>query len=375
MTTQDDFTAQAAQAAALAAVVARMRKLQAMRDDEGASEAERELAGAHFQRLKLANNVTTAMLEAADGSASGAAKRAKTVVEGVGRYEWQVNLMQSVATANYCAVTTLYREAPNKNGWGSRRVKAGFALFGREENVVATEVLFDYLRQTTERLARDYVGGDRHRMLSREATSYKEGCGGRLANRVLSRHREGVAAEAAKHAAPSDGRAVALVVEDWAEAERCANEDFRLGLPQGTTARRTWLSKLESRAWRAGAKALEALELRDVTDATLLTQVVRAAVEAEVGAAGLEGKELDRLLDYAVTYPVRDHITDAERRANPKKAPKEPTYRAWRGGRARKERERDWSAQSAGRRAADDVSLDKQLADKPKSAGLLKGDR
>jgi hypothetical protein len=314
----------------------------------------------------LAHNISIATIEAS-ADTSTVAKRAKERVTGVGRYKWQVALMSGVATANFCVVTEKQRYAAGSNGIG-RWVKDGFELFGREENVASAIVLFDYLRQTTERLARDYVGGDRHRMLSREATSYKEGCGERLASRVTKRHREAMAAQKAASAAPSNGRGVALVMDDWAEAERCQNEDYRLGLTPGTTARRAFISTLEGKAWNAAWAALK--PLADVTDKTMLSQAATEAVMDLVGPTGLEGKELEALMDYAVGYTVSHHIRNAEERANPPKRKKERAYRPSRG---KAEKPRDWAAQDAGRRDADEVSLDRQLGERAASLKLKGG--
>src|SRR3974390_495888 len=110
-------------AAPNAAIVARARKYANMRDDENASPQERETAADKFQQLMLKHNISVATIEAARNDTSTVATRKREKLAKVGRYRWQRDLMSSVATANFCLLSTPQRWA--KDRW----VQDGFELF------------------------------------------------------------------------------------------------------------------------------------------------------------------------------------------------------------------------------------------------------
>lgn len=348
------------------AIIVKLRKLLNVTEANGSSQAEAEKASDMAQKLMLAHNISLATVQASNATA-GVAKRRRDKVEAVGRYAWQRELMSAIATANFVLISTPERCVYDTMG-RARWVKDGIELFGREENVAAASVLFDYLRKTTDRLARDYVGGDAKLNMSKQATSFKEGCGSRLAQRVRARHREAMD-EARGNVPQGDGKAVALM-DDWSQREADENEDFRLNLTPGTTARRRFVSDVTNKAWEASHEALKAFA--DVTDRAMLTQVAMDAISAILDATGFEGEERAAVIQSAVTWRVDSHIRAAKERADPKAAPKVRASRYRSYGRAAKPR--DWAAQSAGRKAADDVSLDRQVAERA-AALKLKGGR
>jgi hypothetical protein len=346
------------------AIVIKVRKLLNRAKDAASTQGEAEMAQAAAQRLMLDHNISLAMVQASTSTST--AKRRKDKVENVGRYAWQRDLMSSIATANFCLVSTPERCVYDSLG-RPRWVRDGLELFGREENVVSASVMFDYLRKTIDRLARDYVGGDAKLNMSKQATSFKEGCGARLAQRVRTIHREAMDVERGK-APAGDGRSLALM-DDWSQREADENEDFRCGFAAGTTARRRYVSEVSDNAWRLASAALQ--PLKDVTDKAMLTQVAMDAISALMDATGLEGEERASVIKSAVTWHVEGHIRAANDRANPKKekAARGRSYRSY--GRAAKPR--DWNAQRAGSRAADDVSLDRQVAERAASLKLKGG--
>jgi hypothetical protein len=343
------------QAAIDPALVARVRKLLNLSKDGAASENEQEIAAQHAQRLMLEHNISVATVEASHDT-STIVRRKKEKQKGTAMYAWQQNLMSAVATSNFTFVTV------NQDWNGYRWMPKGYDLVGREENIVGTQIMFEYLRATIERLAQDYVGGDYRAKMSTEAMSFKAGCAERVPDRVIQRHRQALAdqraaAEAARAGAPT-GTALAVIMEDYAEAERCANEDFRLDLPAGTTARRKVVAKTSSNAYRAVLDALR--PLGESKDAALLTQVATAAV-AELGleALALTDAERESLMDYAVHSTVNSRVN-----------PSKPSRRGgW--GRSSASTKINYTAHDAGRRAGNSVGLDKQVGGRatPKQIG------
>lgn len=334
------------------AVVARIRKLLNLSKDGAASDNEQEQAASKAQKLMLEHNVSVATVEASNET-STVAKRKKESSKGSAMYEWQQGLMQATAHTNFCFVTV-------RQSWnGYRYMPKGYDLVGREENVVSTQLLFDYLRSTVERLAQDYVDGDYRRKMSVEAMSFKRGCADRICSRLYERHREALAAQ--KSAVQSGGNALVPIMEDWAESERCANQDFRDGLPPGTTAHRKFVSARRENAWDAVHEALASDTYRNVDDKAMLDQVARAKIDEAIGAAGLTAEEMHKIHQYVKDSVIDRHIERVEIAAGKRKAPK-PS----RGGRAYSYRRSygprtDYHAERAGESAGRNVSLDRQV--------------
>jgi hypothetical protein len=240
-------------------VIIRLQKLLAMAEKgSGASEAEAELAMAKAQELLAEHNLTMAAVFASGGEDNE--KREKTEIKlkhGHGRgaqYNYQRQLMAAIARANFCV--PLLRTVDRK--WNGTRYTGGLkthVLVGRESNVIACRMMFDYLNETMERLV-PVENGSR---LGRTAISWKEGCSQRLCERIEAQaterlrkdraEREAKAREAATRAqhpgaAPSSSTALVVRLDDLYQREADLNEDARWGYPPGTTER----ERLESHA-------------------------------------------------------------------------------------------------------------------------------
>lgn len=334
------------------ALVAKVKKLLNLSRDPNATENEIELAAAHAQRIMLEHNITIAQAEAADTSARSLVQRLKGEAKGKAMYEWQRSLMATVATTNFCMTF-------RKTAWSGNKTKqVGYEVIGREENVVAVTETFDYLTSTIERLAREFVGGDHLQLMSRKAMSFKEGAAARLQTRINRQHREAMAAQkaAAEEARASSSNALAVVMEDFAEAERCANEDFRRGLPAGTTARANYCANAQSKAWAA---VYDAVMEAKITDKEIAEQIAKAAAEPILASFGLTDKEIESRLDGT----VRSGVYSAMEELAPKKARKAGRARAYRYRSGRQDKPRDHGAYDAGGAAGDRVSLNKQVAE------------
>jgi hypothetical protein len=250
-----------------AKIVLRLQKLLAIADKaSGASETEMELAMAKAQELLAEHNITMANVFASGGTDDE--KREKTEIKlnhGNGRgamYLYQHRLMKAIAEANFCV--HFIRTTDKK--WTGKRYTAGIkmhVLLGRESNVIACRLMFEYLNETMERIVPINSNAER---LSRSAISWKEGCSDRLVTRIKRQamdrlrkdreEREAKAKEAAARAnhpgsAPSTGTALVIRLDDLYQKEADLNEDARYGYEPGTTER----MRLEREArWREEAK-------------------------------------------------------------------------------------------------------------------------
>lgn len=326
------------------AIVARIKKLLNLSRDGGASESEVEQARAHAQRLMMEHNVSIATAEAADTSHTNVRRKNETT-KGRAMYDWQRGLMWTLCRVNFCSCL-------NEYNWSGRNWRTvGFQIIGREENVVAVTTTFDYLRQAVERTAREYVGGDHHRLLSNEAMSFKEGASSRLQERINDQFREALRAqraEAERARANGDGKALVVVMEDYAEVERCLNEDFRRGVAPGTTAHEKFVSSVQSKAFM---KATEIMQAAGTKDRELLEQASIPVVKEMLAASGLTPEEQAATLDQAINMAAGNATTTTKQRRGGRR------YR-YTGG---SQKDVNWSAHSDGGSAANRISLNKQV--------------
>lgn len=225
-------------------VIDRINKLLALSRDGGASEAEASLAAEKAQQLMLEHNLTMAVVE----QTGAKAQDGNRVKEGLDRrqvYNWQKVLMQHVAELNFCHVMLRYEDRGSI--YGSRtRVFNGYQLIGRAANVASTTVMFDYLVQTIDRLAKEHVQ-DPARYFTRYAHSFREGCSDRITDRLHERQREMVAEQERRakeeqtrrqHPSYAGSNLPVVMASDYIQDEKELNEDLLKGLPPGTTKQR-----------------------------------------------------------------------------------------------------------------------------------------
>jgi Protein of unknown function (DUF2786) len=338
------------------ALVARIRKLLNLGKDGAASENEREQATAKAQEFMLLHNISIATVEANAHDTSTVVKRRKESAKGFAMYAWQKNLMGVVATSNFCFVTT-------ESKWtGYQWMTTGHSLVGREENVVSALAMFEYLRATTERLAQDYVGGDYRKKMSKEAMSFKAGCADRISERVRAHHRQQLAeqraAATATNAAANTGTALVPIMEDFAEAEKCANEDFRLNLAPGTTAHRRFVAKCRSKAIDSTLDHL-GKAFAGIIDKAMLRQAAEEAASNALSVS-LGADELAEAVKDVVDVTAEVHLNQFD-----------PSRKRKSGGGGGRRYARyssnqgasiNYGAHDAGRRAGNNVGLDKQVS-------------
>lgn len=196
------------------------------------SEAEAATAMRMAQQMADAYNIDIEGLRArGDGKA---AKREDDLFPG-GLYPYQRNLYEAIAKLNHC----LY--------WAKKGLRRGdkyrHRLVGSKVNVMLTKQMGQYLQQTVERLARDYMGNDPKLYFTKEAHHFREGVVDRVIQKIDAKRREDLeeakrrkTEEAARSRHPGAATANALVlIDDVVVREREANWDFQYG--EGSWAR------------------------------------------------------------------------------------------------------------------------------------------
>lgn len=211
------------------AVIGKVRKLLALANNNS-NEAEAQSATAKAMELLAAYNLDMAILNQTKPKDS---KRDDKKRSG-GLYSWQRDLWYAVAELNFCRYFFI------------RGLSAGskyeHQIIGRAENVIATELMSEYLQDTIERLTVEYgkrAFPGKSRFI-RELIAYREGMAYRLADRLRTLRAERIKAERDRAAAATAGYhgSNALVLADVIQTEQDLNEDYINGWEPGTTAKR-----------------------------------------------------------------------------------------------------------------------------------------
>lgn len=334
--------------AAAEAVIEKATKLLSLaRNNPNEHEAQSAMAAA--QRLLEAHNLDMALIERRSGS--GAAPRSDKS-RGGGLYKWQRSIWKATAKLNFChyeAIKGLTKGAKYEN-----------RIIGRKENVLATEIMAEYLQTTIEKLAAEWAKerGYNSRFVT-EAIQYREGMGERITQRLEQLREERLAedkrkqreAEAAARHPANAGGGTALVLASVIQDEEDLNHDYVYHLEPGTTGR----LRAERVARQAAAHA--EYEAR-IADAALFEAILAAfdpdqwrerdaAKQAE--AARKKAEDDKWLADY--------YKRQARRRQT-------PTRERW----TKEDQRRASHAFRAGERRGEDVSLDSQIDHDEKKA-------
>lgn len=306
------------------------------------NEAEAASATTKAQELLAAHNLS--MDAVTEKSSSGT--RLKEEFEG-GRFEWQKDLWNAVASMNFCIHVTrqVFVQSPlgtqmeyMRNEAGQRvRVRGMWQsrhqVVGRKLNVKATFAMATYLEGVCDRLVKERVKQTNERANGRWANSYREGIVERIIGKLYDRRAELLDEDRRKHfeaqkraaeATANSGISLsnALTLSSFTEQEENANIDLMWG--EGTAAK--WA---EEQAREAAAE--------------------RAAEE--------------EYTKWAAANPEKARKLEAERKAKAERDRERKAKRYFRN--------KDDRAWLEGYHKGDEVSLDQQ-AEQRKTAGLLR---
>lgn len=237
-----------------------IRKIEALLNTKGCTEAEAEARMAKAQELLEAYN-----LDMAEIGTSKGAQRKDTTKKG-GLYAWQRKLWQAVAELNFCYYVSI--KGLERGSTYQHRV------IGSHANVVGTEVMAKYLQDTIERTAQQWAKDNYYKsVFVREAIAYREGMATRLSERLQERRRNIVAEEERKRdeaRAKADPGTTALTILDVISTEADLNNDYLNDWEPGTTARHRAESERRQAKWLADWKAREAAKTPEQKEAERL---------------------------------------------------------------------------------------------------------
>ncbi len=217
-------------------VLTRIAKLLAMKEARGATEAEAAIATEHVQRLLREHNLTLSQVEQHSGSDGTPSKRVKDGSISASPFQqWRVILLDGIADSNFClAKPQIYYDDRDR-----RRQRV--VLVGREVNVRACQLTYDYLTKSLVRELKDqgYSLTD-STGYSKEGSYFLTGAANRISDRLAERRKQAEAESAAKEAERSQGNGThrELVLSDVYGSEADLNNDALNGYPLGTTAQR-----------------------------------------------------------------------------------------------------------------------------------------
>lgn len=325
-----------------------IRKLLALAKDDGATEAEATLAMEKAQQLMQNANLSMAECEARGTDGGEGASRVKDGVESRTVYNWHKSLMESIAKLNAVHCTQNYHHLRHT------AMFVGYTLIGRWANVASTRVMHEYLIGTIERVARQHVG-DPSQYFTKYAHAFKEGCAGRIVERLQKRQEEMLAAQEREareakarqsHPGAATSNALVIVMRDFYSAETDLNRDFINGWEPGTTARRRAESDRRYEEATAKRNAL-VVKLRaenpDASDALI-----------SMMADGFSRERSEELLK-----EMNKPETPAQKRKRLER--EEKASRQYWERLGRKYAKFDTAGHRAGREAAENISLDAQV--------------
>jgi len=279
------------------AVIERVKKLLALAAGN-ANEHEASAASAMAQRLMEDHNIDMAILGKSGKGHQGAAR--KDQKEKGGLYGWQRDLWKACAELNMCVY------------WSIKGLTRGSVyehrVLGSEVNVLATNLMAEYLQQTVNRLAQEKAKTDGYKSpFVRELIAYREGMASRLVERLRELRAARIAdderkAREAKAAAshPSAAPGTSIVLADVIASEADLNEDYLRGLEPGTTSRerrekeaRIAMVKHRRDLWLAGDAAVFLRAYGDDDVTAMIAQDTREAKQKADWDLYMAGKDSD----------------------------------------------------------------------------------
>lgn len=336
-----------------ASVIAKITKLLALADKKsGATEHEALAAASMAQKLLQDYGLSMAEVEASGGKTGDDGKREKTTIKRSSMYKWQRELMETLAETNFCMHRIV--EEYNEDSGRMRRSKR-HQLIGRSVNVVATQLMYDYLVSAMKRLVSEagHAPGTHN---EKDYHWWLEGCSLRLQERLRERAREAKEESARKEreakarashpsaAAGSTGTSLVLATHYLNEEE--LNEDFLQGLEPGTTTR----ERLERE---------ENVRRRDHKFETLKAQGVDPDV-AWYMACGYTREAAESYVKRRKEQEEENLRLESKRKPRKSRATGS-RYRSWTKAEEREYEKRNSSSYQAGSQAGADIGLDPQV--------------
>ncbi len=244
------------------AAIEKVKKLMAL---AAGNANEHEAAAATERANFILAQMNLSMEELAASSGQDSSARSKDRLVG-GFYQHERDMWKAIAELNFCWYNTVkvtYDDATAKKL--KRRYAHHHQVIGRTVNILATQLMADYLLQTLERLTREYCELERpwEKWMPRSSTavSFRKGAAERLIEKINDKRREVImeerrkereAQDAAKASGSTATAGALTVISNLVKSEYQANYDFKYG--EGAYARQLAIQS----KWEDDAKRLQA---------------------------------------------------------------------------------------------------------------------
>lgn len=252
-------------------IIDKIRKLLAL--SQSPNEHEAALAASRVQDLLADYNLSLAEVHAAGDKASKAKQeftpREQKSHDKAAMYKYQTQLMEALARNNFCMHWIDEQWRPDPKGkklrghyqrnatteqfWDKGRLVKVHMLLGSEVNVVTTQIIYDYLVETMDRLL-PWQGMEKR---GKDALLWLSGCTETLVERLNEQRyvKDEESRRAQAEAAKTGGTALVRLA-DLYNTEADLNNDAKWGYEPGTTGR-----KRRERELRYQAEAAREAEL------------------------------------------------------------------------------------------------------------------
>jgi hypothetical protein len=207
-------------------IIRKVQKLLALA--QSPNEHEAAAAAAKAQEILAEHGLEMAQIRQNSSTPSAYEPRTKDALDSSAMYAYQRDLMSAVARNNFCR--HLIVEQPRQRGKVRRIVKV-HVLIGSKVNVTVAAAIYDYLVTTMDRLL-PWQGMEKR---GKNALLWLAGCGDRLETRLDQQRRDQEQAHAARQEPTVHGGNQLVVLHT---SEDDLNNDFLYGYEPGTTAAR-----------------------------------------------------------------------------------------------------------------------------------------
>lgn len=212
-------------------IAEKIKKLLALANNN-TNENEASLAMEKVQEILSTYNLTMAQVESTvNGNGKKDEGRVKTKIEKSAMYDYQIHLMHTIADTHFCLyfLGRYTYQNPKTLKYSTRK---RHVLVGKEANVLASQMLFDYLNSTIDKLVNGIYPPPTN--LCKSAVSWREGCSQRLQERLREKKAEADRKqEEQARQTPHNGMAL-ILLSDVRKSERNLNYDFYYGDAPGT---------------------------------------------------------------------------------------------------------------------------------------------
>jgi Protein of unknown function (DUF2786) len=167
-------------------LIRKIRALRAKAQDSSVTEEEAALYAAKVTELLSAHGLTMAHLT--EEKRDDGVRHEKYEMQYTD--PWRVSLFRAAEKLYFCLSFNDWRLDEKKDKYVRCRT-----IVGRPHNVIVLHEMYEYLEQTTLRLARDYARDNPspHETPRALRIGFERGCGERLAQRLLKMHRDQMA--------------------------------------------------------------------------------------------------------------------------------------------------------------------------------------